>query len=77
MLIGFVFLYILYRRMSNYLKSAPRQDAPNFITFDDKSEPTVSPQMLEMKNEQINRLKELANLEPARVASVIKTWVGK
>jgi flagellar M-ring protein FliF len=77
MLLGFIFLCILYRRLSNYMKATVKASQMNNIVFEDRNEFTLSPEMQRLKQEQINRLKELANREPARVASVIKNWVGK
>jgi flagellar M-ring protein FliF len=76
MLIGFVFLYILYRRMSNYLKNSSKPASGTVIAYD-RDETAISSEMYQLKNEQITRLQELAYREPARVASVIKNWVGK
>lgn len=78
MILGFVFLYILYRRMSNYLKTTSVAPPPqsNLLSFEDGSD-TTSNAIHDMKQDKLNRLKELADREPTRVASVIKNWVGK
>lgn len=75
-ILGFVFLFILYRRMSTYMKSnAPKNQ---MLGHDDKEfAGQVTPEMHELKNEQINRLKELASKDPNRVALIIKNWVEK
>jgi flagellar M-ring protein FliF len=77
MLLGFGFLFLLYRRLSAYAKKVAAEAPKGTVMLGEFSEDGLSPQMLELKNEQINRLRELANREPARVASVIKNWVGK
>ena len=77
MFLGFIFLTVIYRRLSNYMKNTVKAAQATSLTFEDRNEFTLSPEMQKLKQEQINRLKELANREPARVASVIKNWVGK
>jgi flagellar M-ring protein FliF len=78
MVLGFIFLAVLYKRMSGHLKEQQKRGGGHrAVTFEDQSEYNLSPEMLRLKQEQINRLKELVSREPSRVASVIKDWVGK
>lgn len=75
-LLGFTFLFILYRRLSSLMKTPPQRSG-GFLGHEDKDPNAVTPEMHELKQEQINRLKELANRDPNRVALIIKNWVGK
>lgn len=78
MLFGFSFLYLLYRRLSSYIRSTPQPAPVKLIGYDDdENDKALTPEIQGVKQEKINRLKELANREPQRVASVIKNWVGK
>lgn len=75
--IGFGFLFVMYRQISKQLKEGAN-DKPIGISFINEADPhAITPEMQELKQEQINRLKEMANREPNRVALVIKNWVGK
>lgn len=74
---GFGFLFVIYRQLSKHLK-ASSNEKPIGISFMNEPDPhSITPEMQELKQEQINRLKEMANREPNRVALVIKNWVGK
>jgi flagellar M-ring protein FliF len=74
---GFGFLFVIYRQFSKHLKESANEK-PIGISFMNESDPySITPEMQELKQEQINRLKEMANREPNRVALVIKNWVGK
>lgn len=80
MAIGFVFIFLLYRQIVKSLKnSGQTQHQRNLDLLEDEKEDTkkITQEMQELKQEQINRLKELANREPSRVAFIIKNWVGK
>ena len=69
---------MLYRRMSNYMKVNNKTASPAaLLGYEEESGFQITPEMQELKQQQINRLKELANREPNKVASVIKNWVGK
>ncbi len=72
---GFIFLIILYRRLVNYMKTPPATavSAP-FLGHEDRN---ITPEMHELKQEQVKRLKEMAGREPDRVALILKNWVGK
>jgi flagellar M-ring protein FliF len=81
MLLGFIFLFVLYRRLSVYFSkdfnSLPRRQKalldPGLVEIEQEE----TSQRLVKKQDQINHLKELATTEPAKVASIIKNWVGK
>jgi flagellar M-ring protein FliF len=77
MIVGFLFLYILYRRMSSYLKSTARPQPVVISLEDQENSYLITPEMQELKVKQMNRLKELASQDPNKVASVLKNWVGK
>lgn len=73
--LGLSILFMLYRRMSKFAKSTGSTEL--VAVTEDKEGYYMTPEMQALKQEQINRLKELANREPNRVASVIKNWIGK
>ncbi|MFZ2315366.1 MAG: flagellar basal-body MS-ring/collar protein FliF [Gammaproteobacteria bacterium] len=73
--LGLSILFMLYRRMSSYAKTSTATEL--VAVSDDREGYYMTPEMQALKQEQINRLKELANREPNRVASVIKNWIGK
>ncbi len=73
--LGLSILFMLYRKMTKFAKTDGGTElAP---VGEDKNGYYMTPEMQALKQEQINRLKELANREPNRVASVIKNWIGK
>ncbi|MDP1603547.1 MAG: flagellar basal-body MS-ring/collar protein FliF [Legionella sp.] len=76
MLLGFGFLFILYRKLApelfpkkakGQLVQQPPSGKQNIITAE----------MIHLKNEQINILKELVSHDPNKVAGVIKKWVAR
>lgn len=78
--IGFIFLFFLYKQIAKSLKSAGASGGVMHGTamLEEREDPgKVTQEMSELKQEQINKLKELANREPGRVAFIIKNWVGK
>lgn len=86
MLAGFVFLIILYRRLSSGVrishsiiktKTKPKlEENPDAAANDDPASAGIT-EHTNNKKEQIKQLKQLASTEPQRVALVIKNWVGK
>lgn len=80
MAVGFVFIFLLYRQIVKSLKNSGQvTHQRNLDLLEDEKTDTkkLTQEMQELKQEQINRLKELANREPNRVALIIKNWVGK
>ncbi len=74
---GFIFLLVVYKKISPELRpSQLKQDAlPSSETV--HAALPVTAEMIRLKNEQINILKELASKDPNKVASIIKKWVTK
>lgn len=73
-----VMFIIVYRKSNEYFSNMKR----SMIVSDKVSEKSsgeggVTAEMQELKQEQINRLKEIASRDPNRVALVIKNWVGE
>lgn len=79
MSVGFVFIFLLYKQISKSLKNSGQiQVSQRNNLLEDRAETEkLTQEMQELKQEQINKLKELANREPSRVAFIIKNWVGK
>lgn len=76
MLIGFIFIVVMYRKFSADFKPKQTQQAYNAtqnINFDG----TISPEMMALKDEQIKIIKELVAKEPNKVAGIIKKWIAK
>jgi flagellar M-ring protein FliF len=77
MTLGFVFLFFLYRKLSRQAKAAATASSEGLLSLDDGSNFNITPEMQQIKQDQINRLKELASRDPTRVALIIKNWIGK
>ncbi len=76
LLFAAIMFFVVYRKSKEYYSkikivpstaSASKAPAPGEVT----------PEMQDLKQEQINRLKEIASRDPNRVALVIKNWVGE
>lgn len=80
-IVGFVFLFMLYRKLSAFAKKIA--DTPVKYNTSQTSaslaamydEPKNDLQAI--KEDKINKLKQIAAAEPTRVANIIKNWVGK
>ncbi|MFI4918657.1 MAG: flagellar basal-body MS-ring/collar protein FliF [Legionellales bacterium] len=73
---GFIFLIVLYKKIAPELK--PSQLKPNAMSLSLTNDVfPVTQEMIQLKNEQISILKELASKDPNKVASIIKKWVTK
>lgn len=74
---GFIFLVILYKKISPELRpNQNKQQTAKSPEMPNDAIP-VTAEMIRLKNEQINILKELASKDPNKVASIIKKWVTK
>lgn len=73
---GFVFLFIIYRKISPELVRKKEPIAALEEDFGEKHN-LISAEMMRMKNEQIEILKELVVKDPNKVVGVIKKWVAK
>lgn len=78
-IVGFVFLIILYRRLSRYASTSGGFQRIKTVSPSMETEELNNPnsKMHEFKQEGMSKLKQLASAEPNRVALVIKNWVGK
>ena len=77
--LGFLFLFILYRRLSKYSETTKMHRLSSSAVAEDAelTENTSINKMHEFKEEGMHKLKQMATMEPTKVASIIKTWVGK
>jgi len=76
-ILGFVFLFLVYRRLSSYMNFTPTpriKELPKQLTSMPSEQPTEQP---EQKQNRLFELKNLASTDPDKVASIIKNWVGK
>jgi len=76
--LGFVFLFILYRKLSQYA-STMHQVKPKsaFVPDEDNEEENSINRMHKLKKDGITQLKQLAETEPNKIALIIKNWVRK
>ncbi|KTD00115.1 flagellar MS-ring protein [Legionella geestiana] len=75
MLAGFVLLAVLVRKILQHLR--PKSTGLPTTLAADGTPQLITPEMFELKNEQIKILKELASQDPNKVASVIRRWINK
>ena len=87
-LFGFILIFIIYRRITNpgsaeqqvrAIKAKRSERVEKVETEATKLDvlDEAKAELQGIKQERINQLKQLANAEPTRVASIIKNWVGK
>lgn len=74
-ILGFVFLFIIYRKISpELIRNKPVNE------LDSKSaekQNLISAEMLKLKNQQIEILRDLVTSDPNKVVGVIKKWIVK
>lgn len=81
-LFGFIVFVLLYKKLSKYASSIPdirvnSGSAAMTAAGMQVNEEGISPEMKQLKQEQINQLKEIASKDPNRVALVLKNWVSE
>lgn len=74
--LGFGFLFIIYRKISPELVRKKPATEAGALALTTKQK-MISEEMLRLKNEQIQVLKDLVINDPNKVVSVIKKWVAK
>lgn len=75
-ILGFVFLFIIYRKISPELvRKKPANELDNKQSGDKQN--MISAEMLRLKNQQIEVLKDLVSNDPNKVVGVIKKWIAK
>lgn len=75
-ILGFVFLFIIYRKMS--AEFLPKKDTTKKLSLEaTEKQNLISAEMMRLKNEQIEILKDLVQKDPNKVVGVIKKWVAK
>jgi flagellar M-ring protein FliF len=76
MLLGFGFLFILYRKMAPEI--FPKKEKGQLVAQNtDGKQNMITAEMIQLKNEQISILKELVSQDPNKVVGVIKKWVAR
>lgn len=78
--LGFIFLFILYKRLGAYMKTSVQSQRNVDLVArlkEDEDLKTMDNEVHQLKQEKLNKLKELASSDPQRVALIIKNWVGK
>lgn len=77
-ILGFVLIFILYRKLANYMKSPPPPVQKLLLKEEeDEDMNKITKELHELKQTKMNKLKELASRDPNRVALIMKNWVGK
>jgi flagellar M-ring protein FliF len=76
-ILGFTVILVVYQHLSKYMKAPIPANYHDLKTLEGEAISQLSPEMQQLKQEQIKRLKELAAKDPERVALVIKSWIGK
>lgn len=74
-LLGFVFLFLMYRKFSKDLGIKRPSYPPAILSSGNDSH--ITPEMMALKEEQLKIIKELVAKEPTKVAGVIKKWIAK
>lgn len=74
-ILGFAFLFMLYKKHFKQVSSDSKKMIPSGIEFSQDAH--LTPEMLALKEEQLRILKELVAKEPNKVAGVIKKWISK
>lgn len=77
--LGFILLFLLYRRLSNFMKSGFVRNAAPQLDHNERAEIEQATQQMAHTNKQekLGKLKDLASRDPDRVALIMKNWIGK
>lgn len=76
MITGFVFLFMIYRKISPELvRKKSKADLANPAAATRQN--LISAEMIKLKNEQIEALRGMVSNDPNKVVGVIKKWVAK
>lgn len=83
-LLGFIFLFVIYRRLSGMASNKYVSKGRPAKVIEEKEPEEATPeeeensrQLEALKQERISQLKQFAATDPNRVALIIKNWVGK
>lgn len=76
-ILGFALLFLLYKKLSTYMKTAPAPIQAPMINTGDEDIHRLTSELHGLKQAKMDRLKELASKDPTRVALIIKNMVGK
>lgn len=74
--LGFIFLFVIYRKISPELSRNKEKTQIASLEATEKQK-MISAEMMRLKNEQIAILKDLVDRDPNKVVGVIKKWVAK
>lgn len=76
-ILGFSLLFILYKKLSNYVKTTPPAVQVPMMNVGDEDIHRLTNELQGLKQAKMEKLKELASKDPTRVALIIKNMVGK
>lgn len=74
-LVGFIFLFIVYKKFISNFKPKARAGLPAAAGSLNHGD-VVTPEMMQLKEEQIKILRELVAKDPNKVANIIKKWIA-
>lgn len=74
-LIGFIFLLLVYRKFSKDLGFKQKLAHPAILA--QGADGNITPEMMALKEEQLKIIKELVVKDPTKVAGVIKKWITR
>ncbi len=76
-ILGFLFLIIIYRKIApDFIHAKAKKDGGATIGLADQNS-GITPEMIQLKNEQIEILRLLVGKDPNKVSGVIKKWVAR
>ena len=75
---GFLFLIVIYRKIApDFIHAKAKKNEPPMGLANQSAGISITPEMIQLKNEQIEILKQLVSKDPNKVSGVIKKWVAK
>lgn len=73
-LLGFVFLFVLYKKYIATFKTKGQKNLPMVVSG--AAGDQITPEMMQLKEEQIKVLQDLVARDPNKVATIIKKWIA-
>lgn len=75
-LLGFVLLFIIYKKFISGFKAKSGKNLVLAANNGGTQEMLITPEMMQLKEEQIKVLKDLVAKDPNKVANIIKKWIA-
>lgn len=74
--LGFVFLFVIYKKFISGHKVKDGKNLPAIQATAHGGGQHITPEMMQLKEEQIKLLKDLVTKDPNKVANIIKKWIA-